>query len=248
MEFIKDLGTRVRIGGGTKRWGLYRCPECLVEYERVSATVEYSLRNGKATICRNCTNKLIAVNASESRTKTLEQFILDARAVHGDLYTYDKVDYNTSADKVLIGCQYHDDYLQKPRNHLRGEGCPECARERNNVAKRVSISNNLPTTLYYVYFPELNLWKVGCTTKSITERFSRDSHLEIQVLYSEIYEDSVDAYTIESNLLKSYLGYKVGGKPLKSKGNSELLTQPIENIEQLIANLKQKLKDNHGIR
>ena len=69
-----------------------------------------------------------------SRKKTTQQFIAEARAVHGDKYDYSKAGYKNSYSKVLITCPEHGESWQQPRNHLRGYGCPTCAREASKKA------------------------------------------------------------------------------------------------------------------
>lgn len=59
--------------------------------------------------------------------KTKEQFIEDARKVHGDKYNYGKVEYINTATKVIITCPIHGDWEVTPNNHLSGHECPKCA-------------------------------------------------------------------------------------------------------------------------
>lgn len=66
---------------------------------------------------------------SESR-KTKEDFIKESIAIHGGKYDYSKVEYvNTSTDVVII-CPIHGEFPQKPCNHLAGNGCPECGKQK----------------------------------------------------------------------------------------------------------------------
>lgn len=58
--------------------------------------------------------------------KNTEEFIINARMVHGDLYDYSKVDYVGNKKKVIIICKIHGQFLQKPNSHLTGSGCPIC--------------------------------------------------------------------------------------------------------------------------
>lgn len=58
--------------------------------------------------------------------KTKEQFIADARAIHGNKYDYSKVEYEGNAKKVCIICPTHGEFLQRPNSHLSGHGCPFC--------------------------------------------------------------------------------------------------------------------------
>jgi rRNA maturation endonuclease Nob1 len=60
---------------------------------------------------------------------TTDEFIEKSKLKYGDLYDYNKVQYNTNRDNVIIGCKIHGDFLQSPDTHLRdkGKGCPKCS-------------------------------------------------------------------------------------------------------------------------
>ena len=45
-----------------------------------------------------------------TRRKTLEQFITEARAVHGGKYDYSKVEYKNTNTKVCIICPTHGEF------------------------------------------------------------------------------------------------------------------------------------------
>jgi len=53
-------------------------------------------------------------------------FIEKANTIHGNLYSYDKVNYIKNNLKVIITCPLHGDFEQKPNGHLLGYGCPKC--------------------------------------------------------------------------------------------------------------------------
>ena len=57
---------------------------------------------------------------------TTDQFTQKAILLHGDKYTYDRVEYVKSTAKVWIGCKVHGYYNLTPKNHLRLYGCPRC--------------------------------------------------------------------------------------------------------------------------
>ena len=59
-------------------------------------------------------------------TKTTEQFIQEAKQIHGDKYDYSKVKYVNKITKVCIICPEHGEFLQMPYMHLRHNGCPKC--------------------------------------------------------------------------------------------------------------------------
>jgi hypothetical protein len=63
---------------------------------------------------------------------TTEDFIKEARAVHGDRYDYSKTVYTKANQEVVITCKEHGDFKMLPYNHVTlGCNCQECS----NVAK-----------------------------------------------------------------------------------------------------------------
>lgn len=67
--------------------------------------------------------------------KTHEQFISEAKEVHGDKYDYSKTKYKKSSEKVCIICheidpltgKEHGEFWQEASCHLQGQGCPKCS-------------------------------------------------------------------------------------------------------------------------
>lgn len=71
-----------------------------------------------------------------------DEFIKKAKCVaaHRDKgYCYSKTNYVTAHKPVIITCPKHGDFLQRPNNHLSGQGCPVCAME-NRKKKRLSCT------------------------------------------------------------------------------------------------------------
>jgi hypothetical protein len=59
--------------------------------------------------------------------KTREDFIADARKIHGDRYDYTDVQYKNGSTHVSIICHVHGSFLQIPETHLYDRsGCPQC--------------------------------------------------------------------------------------------------------------------------
>lgn len=58
---------------------------------------------------------------------TTDDFIKKANIKHNNRYSYSNTEYKRTCDKVLITCKEHGDFLQDPRNHLMGKGCPMCS-------------------------------------------------------------------------------------------------------------------------
>jgi hypothetical protein len=64
---------------------------------------------------------------SGSHAYTTDEWIKMAKEVHGDKYNYSKVKYINSKTKVIIICQKHREYTQRPGYHLEGYGCNKCS-------------------------------------------------------------------------------------------------------------------------
>ena len=69
---------------------------------------------------------------------TTEEFIVRAKAVHGDKYDYSEVEYVNNSSPVVIVCPEHGAFEQRPNNHFKGNGCPKCARATQSARQAMS--------------------------------------------------------------------------------------------------------------
>lgn len=60
---------------------------------------------------------------------TNEEFISKVKEIHGDKYDYSNTLYKDNRSYVRIICPEHGEFKLKPKDHLNGVGCPECAKE-----------------------------------------------------------------------------------------------------------------------
>lgn len=73
---------------------------------------------------------------------TTSDFIRRSIEIHGDIYDYSKVDYINNKNKVTITCKTHGDFLQRPSNHLRLQGCPDCERSKGEIRIKNILEEN----------------------------------------------------------------------------------------------------------
>ena len=57
-------------------------------------------------------------------------FIRQAKVIHGDRYSYDFVKYAGVNKKVTLKCKNHGKFRVKPNSHLAGRGCRKCKESR----------------------------------------------------------------------------------------------------------------------
>ncbi len=64
-----------------------------------------------------------------------QEFINKSIKIHGDVYDYSKVEYINTRTKIIIICNIHGEFLQRPNSHLQNSGCLKCSIEirKNNL-------------------------------------------------------------------------------------------------------------------
>lgn len=75
-----------------------------------------------------------------------DSFIEKAIQLHGNLFNYDKVVFKDVKQKVIIGCEFHGDFLQSPYKHIQGQKCPKCSKTYNDaesfIKRAVEVHSN----------------------------------------------------------------------------------------------------------
>lgn len=74
---------------------------------------------------------------NDRKNRTTEEFIVNAKKVHGEKYDYSKTVYEYCKKKVTITCLEHGDFKQTPNKHLLGQGCPICSERINSSEGRL---------------------------------------------------------------------------------------------------------------
>jgi len=151
--------------------------------------------------------------------KKTAEFKAKARKVHGDTYNYDKVEYVSNKQKVIITCKEHGDFEQIPYTHLRGSGCPSCAVHGFDKSK--------PAILYYLSIDNGTAYKIGITNRTIEERFSATDLNKIKVIFTVRYQNGADAYSSEQSIISRYAYAKYTGEDILTSGNTELFDRDI---------------------
>lgn len=57
------------------------------------------------------------------------------KMVHGEKYDYSQVNYKGMTEPVVIICNKHGKFKQRPVNHKSGRGCPKCGVETRSIIK-----------------------------------------------------------------------------------------------------------------
>jgi hypothetical protein len=70
--------------------------------------------------------------------RTTEEFIEEAKKIHGNLYDYCFFIYKGINEKNKIICNIHGEFWQSPHDHLKGRGCPLCGRQNIGLKSKLS--------------------------------------------------------------------------------------------------------------
>lgn len=81
----------------------------------------YAHLNGKG--CPIC-------NPRKRKKPTDEEFIKECKLIHGNKYDYSKVQDAYINEKICIICPEHGEFWISPKEHLEGETCPKCHKDR----------------------------------------------------------------------------------------------------------------------
>lgn len=73
-----------------------------------------------------------------SRKETQEEWIANCQRIHNYKYTYEKLKYTRSVDKVEITCPEHGSFWQQAQSHKNGVGCTACSRIRTMTAIKIT--------------------------------------------------------------------------------------------------------------
>jgi ssDNA-binding Zn-finger/Zn-ribbon topoisomerase 1 len=164
--------------------------------------------------CQKCARKLVG----ELNTFTTKTFVEKANEVHKYKYNYSSTIYTKMQNKVTVICPAHGHFIQKAANHIQGQGCPSCGH-----ITTLQKHHEHPTILYLLFFPKLNLYKLGITMvkRGIKTRYEHEPE-PYQIIQQIVFEEGKTAYELEQYLLNKYATESYIGKPVLVNGNTEL--------------------------
>lgn len=179
-------------------------------------------------IFKNLFTHKISMKSFKNRTPELiEKF----QKVHGDLYTYDNLNYTGARNNITVTCSIHGDFEQRCDRHIAGSGCPFCFRNKQGWGKTEFINacskHDSQGTLYVIrcFNENEEFYKIGITGQTIFQRFGFEDKPTIRMPYKfeviQLIQDQSSAiWELEHWLHKLYKNYKYEPK-IKFAGHKE---------------------------
>lgn len=146
------------------------------------------------------------VKASRSRTKSSKEFYGECSKNHNNFYTY-LSDYTHSHKYITAICPIHGNFKQVASNHLRGQGCPNCAAESHpggySTIDKQTLASITPAFLYHITLESDDevFEKIGVTINTERRFYEFSRYYKLTVNNITEYENMLEAYTEEQNIL-----------------------------------------------
>jgi len=93
----------------------------------------------KGHSCNKCSRNKISETCYKNNN-----FVNNAKKIHGDKYDYSKVDYKGSSVNVIINCKIHGEFEKTPDNHnhkTRPQGCQKCQNKKQYSKSQIQWLN-----------------------------------------------------------------------------------------------------------
>lgn len=171
-------------------------------------------------------------NCHQCKIKSTDQYIKDAKRVHGDLYNYSKVDYKGALNTIKVICKTHGVFEQTASVHLSGSGCSLCnCYNGYTKSKYVDLCNKHYKGLsnFYIiklYNKEEVFYKIGITCRDINKRY-KQSHLNNYLKKDVLFIDQLPVeliFDLEKHLISKYSKYKYVPIDTMFDGKSECIS------------------------
>jgi hypothetical protein len=170
--------------------------------------------------CPKCAEE----NYSLLRTKTTEQYINEAKEVHGSSCDYTDTVYSGATNRLTVKCNKHNIYFNTlPENHLRGGKCRKCLSENISKALKgkegtcgytrtgyIKQANGREARVYLIrcFNENEEFYKIGKTFLELTTRFTKSNLCYDYEEIHSIYGEAGYVYDLEVELQRKYKSYK----------------------------------------
>lgn len=144
-----------------------------------------------------------------------DTFVRSATQVHGNLYSYDKVEYVSALEKVTIICHNHGEFLQTPQSHTLGRGCPKCQGKNYKI-------------LYLLRCLYTGLIKIGITSNLKNRVQSIGGHLEVIQYFN------VDNPALLEKTLHTHFQHARTNNRHVSSGNTEFFNLTDQELKEAL--------------
>jgi G:T-mismatch repair DNA endonuclease (very short patch repair protein) len=164
------------------------------------------------------------LDVKNKQTKSILSFINEANIKHNNKYDYSSVKYINCKTKIIIICKEHGYFIQEPKSHLLGCGCPKCATNKQYSKSQIKWLEFLE--IYY----NINIQHMG------------NSNQEYKIKNTKW---KADGYCKETNTIFEYHGSFWHGDPkiYKPDDMNNVSKRTMGTLYKRTINREQKIKE-----
>ena len=154
--------------------------------------------------CKQCANE----ESSILRIKYIDYFIDEITSIHSKKYSYDKSVYKGFHRKIEIECNNHGSFWQRLSVHIKGHGCPKCAKLLiGGCGGIIKENSKYANDICYLYDIKLTgnneiFYKTGISNNYVERHntISTKSRYKIEVI-NLIIDTRYNCYRLERKIL-----------------------------------------------
>ncbi len=156
--------------------------------------------------------------------RTIDSWRQELADKHSHITMVHNGNADSNLERCTLDCAYHGSFNTALANIKSSKYiCPLCAQEANSWGNRTKRTD-ASATVYHIFIPDINMYKIGVTSKSIKERFRCFPYTYVEMWKKE-FSTIKEAYEYETAIFREYKNYR-SKNPIKIKfgGYTELLT------------------------
>ncbi len=112
-------------------------------------------------------------------------------------------EYKNAHTKILHKCKKCNyEWKVQPCSIKNKSGCPKCSKNKTSYERY----KDMPTTLYYIFIPKHNVYKIGLTQSSVKRRYAQEA-FNYEILDEILFEDGYQAYLLEQGIIEETQEY-----------------------------------------
>lgn len=165
-------------------------------------------------------------NKPSKKRLTLDQFINNSNKKHNYFYDYSLSVYTGQSKPITIICPKHGEFIQHPKEHMRGCGCYSCAKEKISNSRSINptgweYSRWIESAKFSKKFDSFKVYiiecwdesesfiKIGRTYQKVAKRFRTKNMLPYQYkTLNEIVDEPLNICVLEKNIKDLLDDYK----------------------------------------
>ncbi len=242
LEFICPLGHRHAISWNSFRNG-HRCAYCAglavtphqvkTEFEKEGYQLLSEYINNRIKLDFICPQgHQSSINMASFSQGVRCSLCYSTRVTHEHVKTeFEKEgyqllsEYENSVKKLKFLCPSGHHHSVSWNNFRNGVRCSGCSINGYTATR--------PGRLYYLYFPDFQLYKIGITNRTIAKRFLREQNKYL-VLMDEYSKDGSIAQNKERDILQQFKADRYKGPKVLNDGNSELFVRDVLGLNPCV--------------